>query len=96
MLKATAIAASLLCATQASAEEPCGPYIAIAEDLALKYGETRHYIGLTNANVMVEVWINTDNGSFTVMQRNTSGVACIRATGDNWTSTTPQPKGEGL
>lgn len=61
----------------------CGPHDAVIAHLATKYGESRQMMGLAANNMVMEVFVSEESGSWTITATNSSGVACLVASGTN-------------
>lgn len=76
----TAVALGL--ATQSMAQSgACAPRDQVIERLAARYGETRQSMGLGHNNAVMEVYANTEAGSWTITVTMTNGVTCLVASG---------------
>lgn len=65
---------------------PCAPAKSVWERLGDRYGETRQFAGLiqgrSNAPPMaVEIYLNEESGSWTLLRTATDGQACLLASG---------------
>lgn len=91
--------AAVLAATIAPAQQPaCGPHHMIVAQLEGIYGETRIGGGMANPSVIIDVFANTETGTWSIVRSEAGGMSCLVAAGDNWQSdpeTDPQPKGQG-
>ena len=67
----------------ASAAAPCGSHDAVAKTLTTKFKEARRVMGVVNAKAVMEIFMSPQ-GSWTVVVTDTSGMACIIATGQDW------------
>jgi hypothetical protein len=76
----------------------CGPREKIVERLAEKYQETRQAIGLGMNNSVLEVFANTETGSWTIIASSPSGISCVAAAGGEFalSATAPEPAGVRL
>ncbi len=76
--------AMLMAATQVEAQgRNCGPHAAVTTHLAAKYGESRAMMGLAANQTVVEVFVNSDSGSWTIIVTRPDGVSCLVASGTN-------------
>ena len=84
-MRLVATIACLLLAYPAAAQEPfipvCKPYDTMASALAKEFGESVQYRGLTSAGNMVELWANSKAGSFSLLERDAYGRACVERVG---------------
>ena len=67
----------------ASAAAPCGSHDAVAKTLASKFKEARRVMGVVNAKAVMEIFMSPQ-GTWTVLVTDTTGSACIIATGQDW------------
>lgn len=75
--------ALMLSAGMASAE--CFPTPEVYEVIGGQFKEYRTGAGMTpDMSAWIEVWINRETGSFTVMATLPNGQSCIIATGEGW------------
>ncbi|MBR9863016.1 MAG: hypothetical protein GYB24_06195 [Rhodobacteraceae bacterium] len=72
-----------------AAAAPCGPRAELVTYLAEKYQEVRRGAGLSSATRVVELWSSTQTGSFSVLLSYPNGMACVLATGTNWSEAPP-------
>jgi hypothetical protein len=80
-----------LSAWPALAQGNCTTRTALTVALATSYSEAPVIMGITSTGAVLELWANAETGSWTVLTVTPDGVACIRATGDNFM---PLPGGE--
>lgn len=66
----------------------CAPHAAVAGHLAQKYGESRQMMGLAANNMVLEVYVAPDSGTWTVTVTRPDGVTCLMASGTD-ADTTP-------
>lgn len=71
---------------------PCMPFELAAKTLADKWAEEPLGMGMVNENAIV-VFFASPNGTWTIVLRKVSGETCFVASGDNWVSQDPGPKG---
>ena len=77
-------AVSLFSSTDvASAAVPCGSHDALAKSLNTKFKETRRVMGVVNAKAVMEIFMSPQ-GTWTVLVTDTTGTACIIASGQDW------------
>jgi hypothetical protein len=67
----------------ASAAMPCGSHDAVAKSLTTKFQEARRIMGVVNAKAVMEIFMSPQ-GTWTVLVTDTTGTACIIATGQDW------------
>ncbi|WP_111732186.1 hypothetical protein [Roseovarius amoyensis] len=65
---------------------PCRlmPMETTGQVLADNYGESRQHGGLINSDMVAEVWVNDETGTWTLMLITPDGMACILAAGQYW------------
>ena len=94
-----ALLASLLvatCAAPVAAQQPsefCASREKIVAELSDKYGETRQGYGL-NGTGIIEVFVNTDTGTYTFLHSFPNGLSCIKAAGDAYQVESNVPKND--
>ena len=74
-------------ATSASSQQTsqqCAPRVKVIERLADKYGEHRQSIGLTSNNSVIEIFVNTQTGTWTITMTTHDGVSCLVADGEHY------------
>jgi len=77
-----AIAAIAACfAVPATAQTSCAPHNTMMEQLADQYGEGRMSVALDNNGYLIEVYANTESGTWTAVLTTPDGEACIAAHG---------------
>lgn len=69
----------------AQAQTKCMARTTMVTELAEKYGEVNHGVGMQNAQQLIEVWSSKKTGSWTIIASHANGMSCIMATGQNWT-----------
>jgi len=85
-----AIAAIAACfAVPATAQNQCAPHNTMMEQLADQYGEGRMSVALDNNGYLIEVYANTESGTWTAVLTTPDGEACIAAHGTDY-ETVPQ------
>ncbi|MEM8698192.1 MAG: hypothetical protein AAGF44_03425 [Pseudomonadota bacterium] len=60
----------------------CGKRQNIIQQLERKYGETARVMGFSQGAGVVEVYANTESGSWTILVTNPSGTSCLMAAGE--------------
>lgn len=74
----------------------CRPHAEVVDALAERYGETRQVVGLGPNGVMVEVFGNTESGTWTIITTTPDLVSCFVTAGsnfENWSEELP-PAGD--
>jgi hypothetical protein len=67
----------------ASAASPCGSHDALAKQLNTKFKEARRVMGVVNAKTVMEIFMSPE-GTWTVLVTDTTGTACVIASGQDW------------
>lgn len=62
----------------------CGQRATVIERLADGWGERRQSIGLTANNSVMEMYANTETGTWTATVTHPNGVTCLVASGTNY------------
>ncbi len=78
----------------AVAQQTCGTHASMIAQLNLKYGETRHGIGLSGLLSAFEVWVSDETGTWTILKVFPSGQACMMASGEGWQTDPPVVPGD--
>ena len=68
---------------EAQAALACGSHDKIVTVLANRFKESRHVMGVVNANAVMEIFMSPQ-GTWTILVTNTGGLSCITAAGDEW------------
>ncbi|MBV1862971.1 MAG: hypothetical protein KUG74_00920 [Rhodobacteraceae bacterium] len=72
-------------APPALAQSNCAPRDKVISQLADKYGEVSHGVGLQSASKLVEVWSSKTTGSWSIVVTHANGLTCVLAAGQVWT-----------
>ena len=67
----------------ASAATACGSHDALTKSLSTKFKEARRVMGVVNGRAVMEIFMSPQ-GSWTVLVTDTTGTACVIATGHDW------------
>ncbi len=78
----------------AVAQQACGTHASMIAQLDLRYGETRHGIGLSGPQSAFEVWVSDETGTWTILKVYPSGQACLMASGEGWKTDPPVVPGD--
>ena len=62
----------------------CGPRDKIVAHLEEKFGEGQVIVGRINEKVIMETWVSSETGTFTVMTTAANGASCLWLTGDSF------------
>ena len=73
---------SSLVVTVAAAQ--CGQYKDLSKYLYTEYGEVSISMGLASNGEMMDVIVNKETGTWSVLMRSPSGIACLVANGVDW------------
>ncbi|MEM8790340.1 MAG: hypothetical protein AAGE80_01885 [Pseudomonadota bacterium] len=75
--------AALLSPAEVSAQGTvCGHRSQIVKQLADRYGETALSRGVARGAGVVEIYVNPDSGSWTIVVTNPNGTSCLMAAGE--------------
>lgn len=77
----------------AAAQSRCAPYDAISANLIQKYGERRAHGGLRSTTQAMEIWVNDETGTWTVLIITPANVSCVVAAGAFWQDWKPGQPG---
>ena len=66
---------------------PCGPRDKVINGIAGKFGETRQSIGLHPRGSIVEVYANTETGTWTIVVTTPGGRSCLMSAGQSFQNT---------
>lgn len=96
-MKSRHLAIALSCAVTALgtplvAQTQCAPRDAVVSGLQTKYGETRHAIGLSARNAVLEVFASESSGSWTIIVTDVRGISCLVASGGAFEQIAETPK----
>ncbi len=70
----------------------CAPRPDVLAALADKYGEARRGIGIAGQNAVMELFVNADTGTWTMIATTPDGKTCLIASGSNFeTVSDPAP-----
>jgi hypothetical protein len=67
----------------ASAATACGSHDALTKSLTTKFKEARRIMGVVNAKAVMEIFMSPE-GTWTVLVTDTTGIACVIASGQDW------------
>ena len=77
------LTASFAATTVDAQNRNCGPHDQVTAHLASKYGENRQMMGLAANNMVMELFVSDETGTWTITATNGAGVACLVASGTN-------------
>lgn len=80
----------------ASAAPPCGERERVTKLLSEKYKENQASIGVTHNGGLIEVWVNQEDDTWSIIVTTPQGMACLVAAGNGWQSLAAPPSGERL
>lgn len=93
------VCAALLVSLAGPAVAWCSLRQPLIEGLQETYRETQAFSGLTktleDGEVVLEIWISVETGSFTILLTRPNGVTCVAATGTDLFEVIPKPVVEG-
>ncbi len=100
-LSLVAVAVFVVSAAQqlhAQSPQHCAPRDQVVARLADKYGESRQAMGLGSNNAVMEVFANTEGGSWTITVTMANGMTCLIASGQAYEALAEAlpPKGDAL
>jgi hypothetical protein len=79
---------------EAQARPGCVPYPVAVEMLTTKHHERLVMTGAWQGGAHIELWRTEDGATWTLLQVNAQGVACVGAAGKNWRDAeAPEPDG---
>lgn len=70
-------ALALSFATPATAQSSCGPSGIVRAIVSERFGEVIVWRGLSQYNIIIEVWRSVETGAWTVLHHSADGVGCI-------------------
>lgn len=73
----------------------CGPRAAVVDDLERRFGESQQAAGIVSERQVLEVWSNTDTGTWTALVSDHIGGTCIVASGQSWSLAPAPPTPQG-
>lgn len=87
----------ILATHHAFAETPpqCAARDTVIEQLASRYGESRHGIGLAANNAVMELFASDATGTWTITVTLASGMTCLVASGENFETLAEELPGVG-
>lgn len=71
----------------------CAPYPVLSAHLTEKYGEAVVWVGNQSPAAILELWVNPETGTWTIVQYQASGNACMVVSGDGSQPLAPPPAG---
>lgn len=85
---------TVLLSTQAQAQRtPCAARHLVVEKLGSKYGEYQKSVGIAANGALLEIWVNEDTGTFTIIRTSPTMISCFVASGTHYSKGVKQPKG---
>ena len=64
----------------------CGSYTSMTMQLHRKYEERLIGRGMSTRGTVLELWVNTDRKTWTILTVSSNGRACVGASGGGWTT----------
>ena len=90
------MAALMILTPPAYAAPQCVPHTKLSEGLARNFGETVQAMGIAGNGTMIEVFANSDNGTWSIVQTTPGGVACLVASGGSFEAVMEDVTKEGV
>ena len=75
--------------------QACSTRSEIISELAEKYGETVHGVGLRSSGSVLELFVSEKTGSWTIVITSSDGTSCAVDAGASWQDA-DAPQGEGI
>jgi len=83
---ALACAIALPAQVYAQSKTPCGPRAAFVQHLLASYGEQAVAVGIAHSGAAIEIFLNREKGTWSVLLTVPAGYSCFVATGEHWES----------
>lgn len=83
------LAGLILAPLPTQAQPQCAKHQAVADELASKYGEKRHSMGLAANSTVMELYASLETGTWTMTVTMPDGMTCLVAAGDNFKTAQP-------
>jgi hypothetical protein len=90
------IAGALALTPAADAATTCGPHDRAVRNLSNKYGEAPIATGMVSPELVMEMFVNAETGSWTVIYTNLDGISCVVGAGTEFETLGSAPKGDPL
>lgn len=75
----------------------CGSHAMFVKQLAERYGEGSIGIGMSaNGKTVIELFVNTETGTWTILTSTPIGWSCMIASGENWQINKPKKNIRGI
>lgn len=74
-------------------EVQCLDRAMFAEALQERYGESQAWLGQSGADVLFELFVSEDTGTWTIIRTDASGMSCFVSSGDYWAGIAPVAPG---
>jgi len=81
-----AIALSLFATTSVAQNINCGPSEQVYSYLENDYKEFLAFVGMDVGGILLEVFVNPETGTFTLLSTDAQGLSCIQANGEHFQS----------
>ena len=95
ILKAIILTLTLLSlATPATAQMVCGDHDTLVDILNKDHTEVRTGSGLAEGQMLIEIFVSEDTGSWTILSTTPEDIACIMAVGHTWEQDAPALPGD--
>lgn len=93
-LLALVLALFIVLPAPATAQSVCAERTQMIEQLEERWGEIRHSAGLTGDDRVMEVFVNPETGTWTIIVTSPLGHACMIAAGEFFNLLLPDPGGD--
>ncbi len=74
----------------------CAAHDKIVQSLESAWGETQAGLGINSAGALVEVFVNADHTTWTIIVTRPNGWSCVVTSGRDWRTAQPKPQGPAL
>jgi len=77
-----------------AAQQVCDLHETQSNQLKSRYGEQRIGFGMSGPAAIVEIWANTETGTWTILVVYPDGMSCLKAAGESWQTDPPVSPGD--
>jgi len=84
MVRFFSVVALLMATTFPALAQQCDTRSTIVTHLGTKYDEARVGVGLSNTGTMVEIFLDPESGTWTILETSPNQSSCIRLYGENF------------
>ena len=78
------ITAAIIATPVTAQQQDCAARPVVVDYLQDRYGETRHSIGMDGNGAVIEVWGNSDTGTWSVTFTMPNGMMCVASSGGSF------------